>query len=110
MRARSSSLTKREQLPLEQFVQYGEWFQRQAVPEIWDTTLRDLRWNGQAFELAFDDRTVTAKRVIVATGHMAFRHLPDLLTAASPDVKAHITHSAAHRDFAGFAAGHDACV
>jgi cation diffusion facilitator CzcD-associated flavoprotein CzcO len=96
-------------LSLADFVDYADWFQRQAVPDIWDTTLRDLRWNGQAFELAFDDRTVTAKRVIVATGHMAFRHLPELLTAASPEVRAQVSHSADHRDFAGFA-GRDVTV
>jgi FAD-dependent urate hydroxylase len=96
-------------LPLADFLDYADWFQRQAVPEIWNTTLRDLRWDGDLFELTFDDRVVTAKRVIVATGHLAFRHSPEALTAASPEARARITHSADHRDFAAFA-GRDVTV
>ena len=38
-------------LAIADFVDYADWFQRQAAPEIWDATLRDLRWNGGAFEL-----------------------------------------------------------
>ena len=90
-------------LAISDFVDYADWFQRQAAPEIWDTTLRDLRWNGNVFELTFDDRRVEAKRVIVATGHMAFRYVPEMLTAVSPEVREHISHSADHRDFADFA-------
>jgi len=91
------------------FVDYADWFQRQAAPEIWDTTVRNLCWNGSAFELTFDDRRVEAKRVIVATGHMAFRHVPEMLTSAPPEVQAHVTHSADHRDFTEFA-GRDVTV
>ncbi len=88
-------------LAIADFVDYADWFQRQAAHDIWDATLRDLRWNGNAFELTLDDRRVAAKRVIVATGHLAFRHVPEALMAAAPEVRARVTHSADHRDFAG---------
>jgi lysine/ornithine N-monooxygenase len=96
-------------LAIADFVDYAHWFQRQAGPEIWDTTLRDLRWNGGAFELTLDDRRVTAKRVMLATGHMAFRYVPDVLMAAAPEARVRITHSADHRDFAEFS-GRDITV
>jgi FAD-dependent urate hydroxylase len=96
-------------LAITDFVDYADWFQRQAAPEIWDATLRDLRWNGDAFELTLDDRRVAAKRVIVATGHLAFRHVPDVLMAAAPEACARVTHSADHRDFAEFS-GRDVTV
>lgn len=96
-------------LTITDFVDYADWFQRQAAPEICDTTLRDLRWNGAAFELTFDDRRLEAKRVIVAIGHMAFRYIPEMLASAPPEVRAHVTHSADHRDFAEFA-GKDVTV
>jgi FAD-dependent urate hydroxylase len=96
-------------LAIADFVDYADWFQRQAAPEIWDATLRDLRWNGNAFELTLDGRRVAAKRVIVATGHLAFRHVPDVLMAAAPEVRARVTHSLDHRDFAEFS-GRDVTV
>jgi FAD-dependent urate hydroxylase len=96
-------------LAIADFVDYADWFQRQAAPEIWDTTLRHLRWNGSAFELTFDDRQVAAKRVIVATGHMAFRHFPETLHQQTPEVRALVSHSADHRDFGAFS-GRDVTV
>ncbi len=96
-------------LAIADFVDYADWFQRQAAHDIWDATLRDLRWNGNVFELTLDDRRVAAKRVIVATGHLAFRHVPDVLMAAAPEVRARVTHSADHRDFAEFS-GRDVTV
>jgi len=86
-------------IPIADFIDYADWFQRQAVPEIRDATLRSLRWTGNGFELTLDDRQVLAKRVIVATGHLAFRHLPQALL---PHAGALVSHSADHRDLAKF--------
>jgi cation diffusion facilitator CzcD-associated flavoprotein CzcO len=91
------------------FIDYADWFQRQAVPEIWDATLRNLRWTGNGFELTLDDRQVLAKRVIIATGHLAFRHLPQALSPHAHAVGALVSHSADHRDLAKFS-GRDVTV
>jgi cation diffusion facilitator CzcD-associated flavoprotein CzcO len=89
-------------LSIVDFLDYAEWFQRQAVPDIWDATLQNLRWLGDGFELTFDDRRVQAKRVIVATGHLAFRHVPQGLRPLADGAHALVSHSADHQDLAKF--------
>ncbi len=91
-------------IPIADFIDYGEWFQRHAVPEIWDAEIRNLRWSGNAFELTLDDRRILARRVIVATGHLAFRYIPELLRPFDERAEALVSHSADHRDLAQFAA------
>jgi len=95
-------------LAIGDFIAYADWFRRQAVPEIWHARLSDLRWDGRAFALTLDDRQVTARRVIVATGHVPFRHIPVVL---SPHARngGLVSHSADHRDFVQFS-GRDVTV
>jgi FAD-dependent urate hydroxylase len=90
-------------LPIEDFVDYADWFQRRAVPEVWNTKLRRLRQTGSGFELTLDDRTVTARRVILATGHLAFRRFPEALVRLAEDAPDLVSHAADHRNFARFA-------
>jgi cation diffusion facilitator CzcD-associated flavoprotein CzcO len=89
-------------LSIVDFLDYADWFQRHAAPEIWDAKLRDLRWLSNGFELTLDDRHVLAKRVIVATGHLAFRHIPQALRHFADDAHAPVSHSADHQDLARF--------
>jgi FAD-dependent urate hydroxylase len=89
-------------LSIVDFLDYADWFQRQAAPEIWDATLHNLRWLGNGFELTLDDRHVLAKRVIVATGHLAFRYIPHVLRPLTGDAHALVSHSADHQDLAKF--------
>lgn len=55
------------------------------------------------FELALDDRVVLAKRVILATGHLAYRHFPKALEALARNAPELVSHSADHCDLAKFA-------
>jgi cation diffusion facilitator CzcD-associated flavoprotein CzcO len=96
-------------LPIGDFIDYADWFQRQAAPEIINTTLKRMCFAQGRFELDFADRAMTAKRVILATGHLAFRHFVKALrplAAACPDL---VSHSADHREFSRFA-GRDVVV
>ncbi len=56
-------------VPLEEFVQYGEWFQRHAVPDLDQRKVRDIDRSSRGFrlELANGD-TVHARRVVMAMG------------------------------------------
>lgn len=96
-------------LPISEFLDYAAWFQRNAAPDVWDSRLRRLRRIADGFELMLDDRIVVAKRVIVATGHLAFRHFPEALERLAQDAPALVSHSADHRDLARFA-GRDVTV
>lgn len=67
--ARRVALTRCEQLPLEQFVQYGAWFQQQAVPDLDTRKVEQLESAGTGFRLRLDDGEVMhARRVVVAMG------------------------------------------
>jgi cation diffusion facilitator CzcD-associated flavoprotein CzcO len=89
-----------KQLPLEQFVAYGTWFQQQAVPDVDRRTLRLLDATSNGFRLTLADGEVaTAGRVVVATGLLnqeyrppAFRDLP----------AAFVTHCCEHTDLTVF--------
>lgn len=96
-------------LPIADFIDYADWFQRCAVPDVWNARLIRLRSLGDGFDLTLGDRNVTAKRVIVATGHLAFRNFPDALRPYAHDADGPVSHSADHRDFAKFA-GRDVTV
>jgi len=90
-------------LPIEDFIDYADWFQRRAVPEVWNTKLRRLRRTESGFELTLDDRAVTAGRVILATGHLAFRRFPEALERLAQDTPDLVSHAADHRNLAKFA-------
>src|SRR5271170_1626903 len=93
-------------LSIVDFIAYADWFRDQAVAEIWDAEIIDVRRTGEGFTLTLNDRQVLAKRVIVATGHLAFRHFPKALRHHDPAL---VSHSADHNDLAKFA-GHDVTV
>lgn len=66
---------------LAQFLTYAEWFREQAVGELHDVKVVKLRQLARGFRLdLIDGRTLKSRRVILATGHMAFRVLPQQLS------------------------------
>ena len=59
----------KEQQPLEQFVRYGEWFQRQTVPDLDTRKVIRVEDIGKGFCLVLENgKAVHAQRVVVATG------------------------------------------
>jgi len=67
--ARRVALARCEQLPLEQFVQYGEWFQTQTVPDLDTRRVKRVESLGPGFRLRLEDGdAVHARRVVVAMG------------------------------------------
>jgi len=64
-----TALKPQDQLPLERFVQYGDWFQRQAVPELDSRAVLRVEHAEPGFRLVLEDEDVVrARRVVVATG------------------------------------------
>lgn len=65
-------------LPIEDFVAYGEWFQKQVVPNLDTRQVRNVSRQGELFELTLDDGTqVSAKAVVLALGIGFFLHRPE---------------------------------
>jgi FAD-dependent urate hydroxylase len=67
--ARQAGLAPQEQLPIERFVQYAEWFQLQAVPDLDRRKVVRVESAEPGFRLLLEDgEAVHAGRVVVAMG------------------------------------------
>jgi thioredoxin reductase len=88
-------------LSLKDFLDYAEWFRERAVGEPIDKKISNIRRTRSGFALDFaGSPSLEAQRVILATGHMAFRVVPPEFSGLPEPV---CYHSSALRDLAGFA-------
>jgi thioredoxin reductase len=88
-------------LSLSVFLRYAEWFRERAVGEPIDVKVTSLRRTHSGFVLDFAGAPqLEARRVILATGHMAFRVVPEEL-AGLPEPLCY--HSSKICDLSGFA-------
>ena len=86
--------------PLECFVDYGHWFQQNAVPEVQRRQVTAVQKNGSGFNVTLDDgQKATSRRVIVSTGIAPFPYIPSQFDGLP---KSHVTHSSDHRDLSVF--------
>jgi FAD-dependent urate hydroxylase len=87
-------------VPLSQFIDYGLWVQRTAVPDV---DARDVVRLGRipaGFSLDLSDgEQVTAGRVVVACGIAPFARVPSAFDHLPLD---RVSHTAEHRDLARF--------
>jgi FAD-dependent urate hydroxylase len=87
-------------IPLDLFVNYGLWYQRQAVPHVEKRSVAHVDHNGCGFRIRLEDgEEFTSHRVVVATGIGSFASRPPIfqnipITLAS--------HSSEHKDFDKF--------
>ena len=89
-------------IPVERFLDYGHWFRRHAVGEVRRVKVRRVARVDGAFSLQLEDGTVTtARRVVLAIGHMGFRHVPDELQCLPEGMCLHSTALHDLRQFAG---------
>lgn len=98
--ASAHSVDPNVRLPIESFIAYGEWFQQHAVGEVDRRAVRRIDAARGGFRLTLNDsETLTADRVIVATGlrNQEYRPLP------FKDVPATLaSHTSAHPDLSVF--------
>ena len=65
-------------LPIEDFIAYGEWFQKQVVPNLDTRRVENLSHDGRVFKIALaDGDQVQAKSVVLALGIGFFLYRPD---------------------------------
>jgi thioredoxin reductase len=97
---RSTGVPVPRPIPLQDFIDYGLWFQRQAVPEVYETYVRTVDAAGAAFELQLENgRTLHTQQVVVATGIRHFASVPDFARGLPRELA---THSQDHADFDAF--------
>ncbi|MER8182019.1 FAD-dependent oxidoreductase [Kitasatospora sp. NPDC094015] len=89
-------------IPIEEFIAYGEWFERTCVPEVERAKVLGIRYEGGRFQLLLDTgESFSSAAVVLATGLQPYAAVPRLLR---PLVDAGLaSHPAAHVDLGKFA-------
>lgn len=87
-------------VPLDAFIEYGEWFQRTAVADVDTRRVVYIEAGPSWFKLSLKGgETVRADRVVVAAGIEPFPVRPVAFDSFSSEV---VTHSSEHRDLGRF--------
>lgn len=87
-------------IPLSRFLAYGQWFQRQVVPDLETRSVRSVKTTDAGLRLALNDGTsLTSKRVVVAAGIGGFATRPSEFKSI-PSALA--SHSTEHKKLATF--------
>jgi hypothetical protein len=87
-------------VPLDRFVEYGRWFQRQAVPELEQTKVVQVHGAPGGLRLELEDGApVTARRVVLAGGIAPFAWRPQEFAGLSPELA---SHASEHTDLSRF--------
>jgi len=88
-------------VPLDQFVQYGRWYQRQAVPDLDQRKIERIESDPKGFRLILEDgEAAYTRRVIVAVGINSFAWRPPEFSQVSSIL---VPHTSEHRDLRTFA-------
>ena len=81
-------------VPLERFVQYGRWYQRQALPDLDQREIVRVETSSTGFQITLEDgESFSSRRVVVAAGiHPFARRPPNSLiwTLRSPRTRRNI--------------------
>jgi len=95
----ANGVTPVKRVPLETFVDYGKWFEKQAGCDLDRRNVRAVRKENGAFKVVLEDGAqLTARRVVVAAGVGKFRRIPAPFTRLS---EGSCSHCYDGRKFAG---------
>jgi len=88
-------------IPLEDFVDYGRWFQERVAPDLDRRAVRLIERAGDGFRVTFDyGDELSAERVVVATGLKEFPARPPEFDGLDRSL---VSHSSEHADLGSFA-------
>jgi cation diffusion facilitator CzcD-associated flavoprotein CzcO len=88
-------------IPLEDFVAYGRWVQRKAVPDLDPRQIRAIESGDKGFTITLSDgQTLTSERVVVAAGIHSFAARPAEYDRIPPSLA---SHTSEHNDLNKFA-------
>lgn len=98
--AASRGVDRQKQLPIEDFIRYGMWFQKSAVPDLDFRRIARIETMSRGFRLVPDrGEAVYARRVVVATGLANQDFRPAQFLGLPSDL---VSHTSDHADFAPF--------
>lgn len=88
-------------VPLDRFIGYGLWYQRQAAPDLDRRKVACVESDPRGFRLSLQDgETFVSRRVVVAGGILPFASHPPEFRNLPPSLA---THTSDHHDFSAFA-------
>jgi len=100
--ADTHGIEQTENLSLADFVRYGEWFQRRAVPDLDPRMVVSVAPGPRGFRLTLDDECIVeATRVVVATGLTNQAYRPAEFEGLSPTLVSHSSEVVKPADFSG---------
>jgi len=86
----SRGLPPRAPVPVDNFVEYGRWFQRQLLPDSDSREINSIERVDSGFRLVLEDgEPVRCKRVIVAAGIGPFQRIPSVFSGLSATQLSH---------------------
>jgi FAD-dependent urate hydroxylase len=87
-------------IPLERFVDYGQWYQRQAVPDLDQRHIRTVDIAPRGFKVILNDgEEFTARRIVLATGIRKFAIRPAEFEKIPAELA---SHTSDHNDLTKF--------
>lgn len=106
-------LREEEQIPIDMFIRYGQWFQQRYVPDVEAAQVCQLDETGGRFHLKLDTgEELETGAVVIASGLISFPYVPPEFATAVPDGPSPdraLSHSSQLHDLSGFA-GRDVAV
>lgn len=89
-------------VPLETFVDYGQWFQRQLISNLDQREVAGVEVSSNGFRILLNDGiSFLSKRVVVAAGIGPFQKVPEVFRSLPPDRVTHCYSGFNVRAFAG---------
>ncbi len=89
-------------IPLDRFVDYGQWYQSQAVRNLEKRNVLKIDLDARGFKVTLaDGEEFIAKRVVVATGINKFAHRPTEFAEIPPELASHTSEHNDLRKFKG---------
>ncbi|HEY1541639.1 MAG TPA: NAD(P)-binding domain-containing protein [Xanthobacteraceae bacterium] len=97
-----TGLGRPDPLPLEDFVRYGDWFQKTALPDLDTRQVKAIEPAGREFWLTLaDGSTMRARRVVVAMGLANQEFRPAVFAGLPTELASHAADHASLDQFAG---------
>jgi len=94
-------------VPLGMFIDYGLWFQKRHIKEIAPLEICNIAAAPTGFHVSFTNgEKISARTVVVASGHVSYAHMPGQLRVAAREgaaIAGRISHACQHGDLSGFA-------
>ena len=105
---REAGLPIPDLLPVENFIDYGTWFQERVAPDLDSRAVVQVTASDGGFRIALaDGESFFAKRVVMATGLLNHEHRPEQFDGLP---RALVSHSCEHTDSARFRGRHVAVI